>query len=160
MEELGPPEFKSNDRFAKPFSVNLSLPGERAVYDIRTGKSLGMLRKIQLTVQPYEPVILAVSPLPIGLLNLSAPERVARGASMDVGVHFGQLSIAANHAIHLDVANPTGKVLSQYSGNWIAPRGKAARRIPIALNDPAGKWTIRAHDLISGQVKMATVEVY
>ena len=160
VDALGPPEFKSNDRFAKEFKVNLTLPAARAVYDVRAGKSLGMLSKIQLTVLPYEPIILAVSPVSAQPLVLSAPDRVARGASMDVAVHFAQLSIAANHAIRMDVVNPAGKVIDHYSGNWIAPRGEAAKRIPIALNDVAGKWTIRAHDMISGQVKTAAVEVY
>ncbi len=160
VEELGPPEFKSNDRFAKPTPVTLSLPGQRTVYDVRAGKSLGSSAKLNLTVPPYDPVILAIAPLPLPDLELSAPERAARGGSLDVAVHFAHPSTAGSHVIRVDIAGPDGKVMPHYSGNWIAPHGEAAHAIPLALNDSPGKWEIRVHDLISGQRKTATVEVY
>ena len=115
--ELGPPEFKSNDRFAKPAPVILTLPGQRTVYDVRAGKNLGMLAKLNLTVPPYEPIILAVTPLPVPELTLSAPERAARGGFLDVSIRFARPSLAATHAIQVEVVNPAGKIAAQYSDN-------------------------------------------
>ena len=43
VDELGPPEFKSNERFAKPIAVKLTLPGQRFVYDVRAAKALGSI---------------------------------------------------------------------------------------------------------------------
>ncbi len=160
VEELGPPEFKSNDRFAKPFSVTLTLPGQRFVYDVRAGKSMGSVTKLNLTVPPYDPVILAIAPVQISELLLSAPERVARGGSLDISAGFANATPAAAHALRVDVMNPAGKLARMYSGNQAARNGRAVRRIPIALNDAPGLWEIRVHDMISGQRKTASVEVY
>jgi hypothetical protein len=68
--------------------------------------------------------------------------------------------MAATHAIHVEVADPTGKIAMHYSGNWIAPHGEASGRIPLALNDVTGRWEIRVRDMVSGQRKTAGVEVY
>ena len=128
VDELGPPEFKSNERFANPVPVILTLPGQRTVYDVRAGKNLGSLAKLNLTVPPYEPIILAVTPLPVPELVLSAPERAARGGFLDVSIRFAHPSLAEIHAFHVDVVNPAGKIAGQYSGNWAAVQGEADRK--------------------------------
>ena len=72
VDELGPPEFKSNDRFAKPMAVRLALPGERFVYDVRGGKGDGQARRdLQCTLDPYEPTIFAIAQSPVPKLELS-----------------------------------------------------------------------------------------
>ncbi len=159
VDELGPPDFRSNGRFAKPVAVTLSLPGQRTVYDVRSGNGLGTISKLNLTVPPYEPVIVATTPLPVAELVLSAPERVNRGRSFDVSVRFAHPSLADTHAIRVQVIRPDGKASEAYSRNWVAPHGEVMHRIPLALNDPVGKWEIRVRDWISGQQKKASIEV-
>jgi hypothetical protein len=160
VEDLGPPEFQSNERFAKAVPVTLRLPGERYAYDVRAGKALGQKAKLDVTVPAYDPVIFAITPLPIADLQVAAPDRVARGGSIDVAVSFARSTEAAAHAIHVEVVDPAGKVALHYSGNWIAKHGVAARCIPLALNDLTGKWQVQVRDMISGQRKSADVEVY
>jgi hypothetical protein len=160
VDELGPPEFRSNDRFAKEMPVTLTLPGQRYVYDIRAGKSLGAQSKLILKVPPYDPVILAVTPVAFSDLTISAPEQSARGESFDVGVRFAKGSIAGLHAMHIELTNPAGKVVDGYSGNLIARNGEATHHVPLALNDVPGRWEVRVRDVISGQVKSAMVEVH
>jgi hypothetical protein len=159
VDELGPPDFRSNDRFAKPAPVTLTLPGQRTVYDIRAGKSLGTVAKLDLTVPPYDPIILAVAPLPIPDLLLSAPDRVSRGNSAQLWVRFEKPAPPGTHVIRVDVLNPEGKRVDAYSGNWIAPQGEASRIIPLALNDPPGTWEIRVRDIISGQTRTRKLAV-
>jgi Beta-galactosidase len=159
VDELGPPEFRSNDRFAKPAPVRVSLPGDRFVYDMRAAKDLGKRKEISVTVQPYEPTILAISPLALPELRLSAPDRASRGQNLELGVRFASPSVAASHIIHIDVVNPAGQTVDSYSGNLIAPSGVASKTIPLALNDATGRWQIRAHDLLTGQNKSVSFEV-
>ncbi len=159
VDELGPPEFRSNERFAKSFPVTLTLPGPRAAYDVRSGKNLGTVSMLNLTVPPYDPVILALSPIPLPELLLSAPERAARGGSLDVAVRFAHPSSAEAHVMHVDVVSPAGTIVDAYSGNRFARHGELSQRIPLALNEAPGKWEIRVHDVISGQRKEAIVEV-
>jgi len=159
VDELGPPEFKSNDRFAKPITVRLALPGERFVYDVRAAKALGKRSDIQVTLDPYEPTILAIAPSPMPELALSAPDRVKRGDTAALGMSFAEATPAANHVLHIDMVNPSGQAVGYYSGNLLAPEGRAARIIPIALSDPAGRWEIRVKDLLTGQSKTSSLEV-
>jgi hypothetical protein len=159
VNELGPPEFRSNDRFAKPVPVKVSLPREGFLYDIRAAKDLGKRKELNVTVQPYEPSIFAVSPSPLPELQLTAPERASRGETVRLGIHFANSSIARNHIIRIEVVNPSGETVEAYSGNLIAPSGTASRTIPLAFNDAAGHWQIRAHDLLTGQRKSAGFEV-
>ncbi len=159
VDELGPPEFRSNDRFAKPATVKLSLPGERFVYDLRTGKQLGKRNEISVTVQPYEPSIFAVSPSAMPELRLSAPDRASRGETLELGIRFASSSLAASHVLHIEVRNPAGDTVQAYSGNLIAPRGVASKAIPLAINDATGRWQIQAHDLLTGQKKIISFEV-
>lgn len=89
VDELGPPDFRSNQRFEKPVTLNLSLPQPMYLYDMRQQKPLGLMEKITLTLNPYEPIILAAVPTILPELRLNAPLRAQRGRN-------ARLSITAN----------------------------------------------------------------
>jgi len=159
VDELGPPEFKSNDRFAKPRSLKLTFPEEMYVYDVRAAKSQGKRKDLTLTLDPYEPAVFAVSPVAFPSLEVSVPIHLRPGESAHIGMSFARGSPAATHVFHLDVIDPAGKTAEPYSGNVIASQGHAAKLVPLAYNDPRGHWTVRVKDLLSGQVKTAAFDV-
>jgi hypothetical protein len=159
VDELGPPEFKSNDRFAKPRTVKLSLPEAMYVHDVRAAKALGKQKELTVALDPYEPAILAASPVAVSDLEIFAPARLRLGESVQIGLSFTHRSPAATHVFHLDVVDPTGKTVDYYSGNIIASQGRAAKLLPLAFNDARGKWTLRVKDLLSGQTKTLSLEV-
>jgi hypothetical protein len=160
VDELGPPEFKSNDRFAKPVTVRLTLPGDRLVYDVRARKAAGNLRELQVTLDPYEPAIFAIAPSPMPELEVSTPARVSRGDTAELGIGFGTGTPAARHVLHVDVVNPSGKIVDYYSGNLLGPEGRASKLVPVAVNDPPGRWEVRVRDLLTGQSRTSAFEVY
>ena len=57
------------------------------------------------------------------------------------------------------VVDPSGTVVPHYSGNILAPKGRATASLPLALNDKAGKWEVRVRDLLSGQSRVSSLEV-
>jgi hypothetical protein len=59
----------------------------------------------------------------------------------------------------MDVVDPSGRRVPQYSGNLVAPRGRARMTLPLALNDPAGQWTLRVTDVLSGQTRTSVIDV-
>lgn len=159
VNELGPAEFKSNQRFETPRPVRLKLPAEMYAYDIRAGKSLGRKSEIAVAVDPYEPVLLAFSPGPLPALKLAAPQRIERGESARIGLGFDSATPAATHLFHVEVLDPSGKPVAHYSGNVLAPGGHAEKFLPVAGNDASGGWTVRVRDLLSGQEQTAAIEV-
>ncbi len=160
VDELGPPEFRSNKRFEKPQSVKLTLPAELYAYDLRQAKPLGRKKEWTLALDPYEPAIYAVWPEAASPLRVLAPARLGRGQTGRIGLSLSAGSPAATHLFHVDVVDPSGKPVLYYSGNLLAPRGRAAKPLPLAVNDPAGKWEIRVKDLLSGQTQTSAIEVF
>ncbi len=160
VEDLGAPEVISNQRFEKPQTVVLTLPSEFYLYDVRASKSLGKKKQVTVQLDPYEPTVFTVSPIEMPMLILNAPARLGRGETGEFGLSFFGASPAALHVIHVDVIDPSGKIASQYSGNLLAPAGRAAKLLPLALNDRSGRWEIRAKDLLTGQTKVSVVEVF
>jgi hypothetical protein len=57
--------------------------------------------------------------------------------------------------VHVDVLDPSGKPVRAYSSNVTIAGGFAAFHIPFALNDPKGRWTVKARDVISGLTAVA-----
>ena len=160
VDELGPPDFRSNENFAHRKSLRLALPEELAVYDVRGAKSLGKIRELNVELDPYEPLIYAVCRELIPDLTLSAPARVARGETGRARISFGAGTPAAIHILHVEVTDPAGQLVRHYSGNVRAPLGHAVWELPIAHNDATGTWHLRAHDLLSGQTRTASIEVF
>jgi len=52
--------------------------------------------------------------------------------------------------VHLQVFDPSGKLVRYYSSNVTVTDGKAEFAIPFALNDSEGNWKIQARDVVSG----------
>jgi hypothetical protein len=160
IDDLGPPDFKSNERFSHPRSLKLSLPRDLWVYDVRAGKPLGRSSGVTVQFDPYEPSIFAVSGEALPELALAAPERIERGETGRIGCSFRGMNPAATQVLHVDVADPSGKTMGHYSGNLLAPSGRAFWNLPIAFNDPKGRWTVRVKDVLTGIVRTASVEVF
>lgn len=59
VNEPGPLEFKSNERFEEPIAVRLTPPTELYAWNIRTGESLGKRNEIRVTLDPFEAAIFA-----------------------------------------------------------------------------------------------------
>ena len=76
VNELGPPEFKSNKRFEEPKALTMQLPDALYAYDLRAGKSLGRVKQVAFTLDPWEPAIYAFSRTPLPELRVAAPAKL------------------------------------------------------------------------------------
>jgi hypothetical protein len=111
-------------------------------------------------VDAFEPLIFSVAESEIAAPSVSLPARIARGESARVAIAVASSRPAATHVLHVEVSNPSGQIVGHYSGNLSAPGGRAAKLIPIALNDPAGRWEIRVKDILTGQSSVSAFEVF
>jgi len=158
VDELGPPDFRSNKRFEADVPVMLQLPAAAYVYDARTGKALGEQKSLSLTVHPYQPVILAVSPQPFPKLNVMAPTAAKRGSIVEIGVS-AKATAAARHVFHVEVFDPQGVRRPHYTENLIADQGHASKLLPFAVSDAAGEWKVRIRDSFTGETKEILIAV-
>jgi hypothetical protein len=159
VDELGPPEFKSNARFDKPLKLRLSLPRELQTWNIRTGESIGRQKQLTVTLDAYEPAIFGFSEAAMPELTAAAPEHARRGVSSRLGISFRGETPADVHVLHIETSDPSGKSLDAYSGNVRAPRGKAVWTLPLAANDPQGAWQLRVRDAMTGQTRTISLRV-
>ena len=160
VDELGPPDFRSNEHFARPHSLKLTMPESMFVYDVRAGSLLGNKRELSIQLDPFEPVIYALSVRQAPELVVRTPQRVARGEIGYLGFSFNGHTSAATHILHVEVLDPSGRVVPFYSGNLRAPFGHAVWAFPVAYNDAAGKWSVHVKDLLTGQTRSAGFEIF
>jgi len=160
VDELGPPDFRSNEHFARPRSLKLTMPEPMFVYDVRAGRLVGNKRELSIQLDPFEPVIYALSTRKAPELVLRSPERIARGATGYIGISFDGRTSAATHILHVEVTDPAGHQKSFYSGNLRAPSGQAVWTIPVAHNDATGRWAVQVKDLLTGQTRTAAFEIF
>lgn len=157
VNELGPPNFKSNARFEKPRRLRLVLPGQPHVYDVRTGQFIGRQSDVEFTLDPYEPAVYALLPVQATELRITVPKRVSLGTTAQVG--FSTDSSAAASVFHVDVTDPSGNVVGHYSGNFFGVEGRGGIQIPFAVNDSPGKWEVKVRDVLTGKTAASTFEV-
>ena len=159
VDELGPPEFQTNAAFEKSREVVLRLPAAMECWDVRTGKALGRKGELALRVNPYDPVLIAVSARSVPELRVSAPARVVRGGMARIGIGFVSSPPAGAHVFHVEVRDPSGKQAAHYSGNVLSTHGLGEKVWPLSANDVVGRWTVGVRDAVSGQVRVVAVEV-
>ena len=157
VDELGPPEFKSNERFEKFRKLRLIAPEESYIYNIRTGESADKRNSVEFTLDPYEPTIFAFLPETVKGVRLMAPGQIVRGSMADIS--FAVDSPAATSVFHVDVMDPAKKPVSHYSGNFFSVEGRAGMRIPFAMNDSPGRWEVRVREVLTGNTARSSIEV-
>jgi hypothetical protein len=144
----------------------LRLPTAQQVYDLRLHRSLGRLSEIEGTLRQGEPLIFALTEAPVGSLSLSHLDFSQGNGPVRAGdlLRFsvrqkGNGASVVDGAVHVDVQDPSGKVLDYYGGNYSLSGGQAEFSIPLALNDLPGRWQVIAREPFSHQTAQASFEV-
>lgn len=150
VNELGPPEYQKQNALEVPTKLTVNLDGKHAVYDQRTGKFLGKQKTVTVDLPTYEPVILALLPEPVKGLTMSVASQANRGDLLSAALKLEGKKIGREHAFHVKVLGPDGKEIRQLSANVLATKGQAVWKVPFAVNDPAGEYTLQARDVATG----------
>jgi hypothetical protein len=140
-------------------TVVLALPRMFSVYDLRTGQPLGNTDRLELDLDPVEPVLLSLSEHPIAPPSIAGPRRAHLGEIAEFQIR--SKSLAEHGVVHLDVTDPEGGTIGHYSENLlVAGNGTVTTKVlPLALNDKTGVWKLRATDLPSGGTATAELQV-
>jgi hypothetical protein len=138
-------------------AVIMTLPRPLNAYDVRTGRSLANSDRLAVELDPVEPVVLALSESPLAPVSISGPSSVRLGGNTEFQIRSD--APAAVDVVHLDVIDPTGKIVAHYSDNLLVPPGGVSKLLPLAFNDQPGIWSIRVRDLLGGGSKVVELQV-
>ncbi len=144
-----------------PSALSVRLPSSAYVYDMRTLGAPRQTDQLDLVLDPIEPTILAVSPLPLPGPTLSGPDHAQPGAEVIWRVGLTGPTPAETHAMRVDLLDPTGALIRPLSG--VLRVGPDGSDWTVALPSSAmpGAWTLRVADCLAGRsaVIMLTVGV-
>jgi hypothetical protein len=150
VNELGPPEYQKQDALEQPLDLTVKFGRAYAVYETRTGKYLGMKSTAQFSLDKYQPMILTLLPEPVQAISIGAAGTATGGALVDVKLALIGPNVGDTHAFRVLVKGPDGKEIRPLTRTLVAPKGRIAFQIPIAVSDPAGSYTLSARDIATG----------
>jgi hypothetical protein len=126
--------------------ITVKLPNRFYVTDVRSGKRLGYTDVIHSSLIVGDAAVLSLSHAE-NKLTISGP------LSSSLGEHpvFALTSSTSGpHLIRCHVFAPDGSMMPAYAGNLLLDNVTSTFVLPSALNDPAGGYTIRATDVVTG----------
>ena len=143
VHELGPQEYKKNEKFEVPVELIVKVGETRAWYDVRSGRKLEPGKQAKVVLEPFEPVILASLPL-------EAPPFAAQVSGDEIRITPGQPCGLKTAVYHLAFLGPDGKERLLYRTNVsVAPKGSVLP-LPLAMNDDQGTWTLEVREVATG----------
>ncbi|MFA6470428.1 MAG: beta-galactosidase [Candidatus Latescibacterota bacterium] len=144
-----------------PQTAEIKLPSVRYVYNARNGKYYGKTDRLTETIYPARALLFSLLPYRVEGITVKTPARISKGAylpvSFTVKTEGGKPGL---HVVHLDIYDPQGTLKPCYSMNILAKDGKAEVKVPFAMNDREGKWSLKARDAASGCRSEAVFTVY
>lgn len=145
------------ERHGEP--VVLTLPAPSFAYDLLGRKSLGQVNRVEVALDGVEPTIFTLAGSPIPDPVVSVPKQLRLGETGMLRFTWPDGSTADFHVLHIEVVDPGGQLVRQYSGNVIAAGESASHPLPLALNDAVGTWRIQVTDASTGRTIAAELKV-
>ncbi len=139
--------------------LEIQLPRAGWVCNLRADdehRVLGQRKRVRFALDRGETAVFAV--LPVRPRGLRVAGRM-QGRSIAVDCRIDR-DAAAQHVFHVEWLRPGGRPPRPCDvRNVLAPAGRTVVRLPLALNDPPGGWTVRVRDAWTGASARAAVTV-
>jgi hypothetical protein len=132
------------------------------IYDVRAGKYLGQTSKLtDVNLTPGVAQLYALMPYkPSGIGLSGLPPTATQGDTPAFTVRLTVGATSGVHCIRVVVRNPSGAAQKPYVMNLLTDsQGEARGTIPLALNDPTGRWTVSAREVVTGMSASASFMV-
>lgn len=140
--------------------VRIDFGGEAHMYDMRRKQYVGKAAEVETQVAPGDTALYACLPYRVTGVRVSAPDQISAGAELTVTATVsGEGATIGDHVLHVELLGPQGRPLWHYTRNLLAPGGKLEWKVPLALNEEPGEWTVRVRDVLSGIVGEARLVV-
>ncbi|MGH9649038.1 MAG: beta-galactosidase trimerization domain-containing protein, partial [Terriglobales bacterium] len=147
--------------------VVINLPMPAYVYDLRAHRLMGRIARVSGRLVAGEPLVYGLLPSPLGRLSISlanapkGPAPIKAGEIVKFSIRVSARNPAGGlprptagaaqepipeNAVHVEVRNPSGKMLDHYNGNLALVNGAAEFSILLALDDVPGTWRVTARE--------------
>ena len=126
--------------------VTVRLPRKAYVTDVRTGKRFGFTDTVRTSVLVGDALVLGLSPSDDSI-TLGGPPSAALGEHVAFNISSAP---AGRRLVRCHFFAPDGSMLEAYAKNVLLENSNAKVVLPSALNDPAGEYTLRVTDVVTG----------
>ena len=124
-------------------------------------KALGGLKPFECDLSRATARVFAALPREIKGVAISATQSIKAGDDLEVAVEFQDAEgkrLVGVLPFHLAIRRPDGTAHSEFYRST-TKEGTFSMAVPIAANDPAGKWAVEARSQLSGDLATLPVEV-
>ena len=119
-------------------------------YDIRAGEFRARTEVFRTTLVPYQPRIYALLPYKVEEVLIEG-RASARDLTYDITILArAQRTPTEDHVVRLALDGPDGRNRPTYTAVLVVPKGHLTAQTRIGLEEPAGRWTIRVTDVLTG----------
>ncbi|HUX16941.1 MAG TPA: alpha-amylase family protein, partial [Phycisphaerae bacterium] len=116
-------------------------------YDVRKGAYLGEVDHVAFSLERGTALVLARLPYAVSGIVVQAKDAV-RGGRVALTLELkGAPSQEIQHVVRMEVRGPDGKMRPWMTNKLLMDGAKGETNIPIAWNDPLGKWTLLVTDV-------------
>ena len=138
--------------------IELEFKNSGHIYELASGQYLGKGNTAKADLRDAPHALFAILPYKIdGLVVKAGSSSRVRGLALDIRIETG--TKPARHVVHLDVFRPDGSKCHPLIRNVVLKNGRWTGALPLALNDPTGRWTVVAREVVSGKEKKVAVRV-
>ncbi len=134
--------------------IEVRLPRAGGVTNVRTGESLGRTDRVKLPVVAGDALFLAVGS-PRGTLDVEGPATARPGERPRFSLRS---SAPGQRLVRAQVFGPDGTSVPEYARTLLVAGERATFVLPLALDDPPGKYRLRFADVLSGDSVEAGLE--
>lgn len=135
--------------------LTIKLPRKSYVADVRAGKKLGFTDVVHSSILVGDALVLAVTP-ENNELQFDGPVSAHSGEHVSFSL---KSPTSGTSLVRCHVYAPDGSRFSFYSNNVLVENGRGTFTLPFALNDPIGKYVVRATDVVTGAVIEKSIEL-
>lgn len=138
--------------------ARVTFGGPRHVYDLRAGKYLGKVSRLDTELHWGRASFFLALPYEItGLKASVSTARPQRGQTLTVSLKLSASGqVTEKLPVWFEILDPAGNRPLWGRQTALLESGAAQVKLPVALNDASGTWRLRATELFSGKSAEAT----
>jgi len=121
------------------------------VYDIKNGLTVGRPGWFITRINPGSPSLYALLPGPLPRTSAAMPERARRGTAIRLKLAIPEAR--GLHCVKLRARTPDGQPAKFWGKSVLVGKEPKGIVLPVAWNDPIGKWAITLTDLFSRETE-------